>query len=134
MKRREKEHAELASIVQSSENAIIGMTPEGVITSWNPGAEEIYGYRAEEVLGQSLDPLFPDRDRAEAMRILREVGAGRRVGPFETEGSRKNGTGVQLSVSVSPIRDSARQGDCRLYDRPRHHRAQEGAAGPDRCR
>lgn len=107
MKRRDEEHARLASIVDSTENAIIGMTPDGIITSWNPGAEATYGYRADEMIGQSLDPLFPQRAPEQAARILEQIRGGHRVGPYETEGLHKDGTRVQLSVSVSPIHDAA---------------------------
>ena len=109
MKLRDEEHAKLASIVDASEEAIIGMALDGSITSWNPGAEATYGYGAGEMLGGSLDPLFLGRTPAEAEHVLQEVRAGRRVGPYQSEGLRKDGSRVQLSVSVAPIRNGGGQ-------------------------
>ncbi len=105
IKLRDEEHAKLASIVDASEEAIIGMALDGSITSWNPGAEATYGYVAREMLGGSLDPLFLGRTPGEAEHVLQEVRAGRRVGPYQSEGLRKDGSRVQLSVSVAPIRN-----------------------------
>ena len=107
IKRRDEEHERLASIVESSEDGIIGFDIAGAITTWNPAAERTYGYRANEILGQSLDRIFTDVCQTDVAHILGEVRAGRSVGPFETEGSPKNESGVQLSVIASPIRNSA---------------------------
>ncbi|MBX9677296.1 MAG: PAS domain S-box protein [Gemmataceae bacterium] len=95
---------QLAAIVESSEDAIIGCTLSGAVTIWNHGAERLFGYRAEEILGQPAATgarlHWPDELRA--MRLVRE---GEHVPPFETARRRKDGTQVHVSVSVSPIYD-----------------------------
>ena len=78
--------------------------PDGPITSWNRGAERLYGYTAEEILGRPLALLFPE-DRAEAARILSRIRQGERIPAFETVRRRKDGKGVEVMVSVSPVLD-----------------------------
>ena len=99
----------LAAIVASSDDAIISKTLDGIVTSWNPAAERIFGYPAAEIIGRPLLILFP-RDRIdEEDRILEEIRAGRRVEHFETVRIRKDGSAVTVSVSISPIVDGAGQ-------------------------
>jgi PAS domain S-box-containing protein len=97
--------SQLAAIVESSEDAIIGETPEGVVTSWNPGAERLFGFSAHEVIGQPVSILVPP-DRAEELGAAMErVRKGERVSPLETVRRRKDGTLVEVAVAVSPVRD-----------------------------
>ena len=99
----------LASIVESSDDAVIAKTPEGVITSWNPAAETMYGYKAEEIIGKSVSILeAPDRP-GEMVEILKKIRKGERVEHYETNRRRKDGKSIYISLTVSPIRDSAGQ-------------------------
>lgn len=95
----------LAAIVKSTDDAVIGKTPDGVITSWNPAAERIYGYRADEVVGQSITILCPPDRVGEIEEILAKIAGGERVVHHETVRRRKDGNPVSMSVTVSPIRD-----------------------------
>ena len=97
----------LAAIVESSDDAIIGKTLDGVITSWNAAAERMYGYAPEQVIGRSVAVIIPAERAGELERILGCVRRGERVGHFETKRVRKDGTVIEVSVSVSPIRDAA---------------------------
>jgi|GEM_PF-237046 len=97
------ERGRLAAIVESSTDAIIGKDPDGVITSWNDAAEQVYGYSADEAIGQSIEMIIPDL-AAEAERKLRAVrAAGDTVRSFEVVRRRKDGQLIDVSVSVSPI-------------------------------
>ncbi|HVS28779.1 MAG TPA: diguanylate cyclase, partial [Solirubrobacteraceae bacterium] len=89
----------------SSHDAIIGKDLDGVITSWNVGAERLYGYTAAEIAGKSISVLVPPGRDDELPEILRRVRGGERVDDFETVRSRKDGTQVDVSMTVSPIRD-----------------------------
>src|SRR3712207_200223 len=106
-KRAEEEHARLAAIVESSDDAIIGKTLNGIITSWNPGAQQIYGYSAEEAVGQPIFMLAPPERSDEIPVILERVRRGEKVKHFETVRVTKAGRRLDISLSVSPIRDSA---------------------------
>ncbi len=97
----------LAAIVESSADAIIGKTLEGVITSWNAGATGTYGYTADEMIGRNISVLFPPGRTDELVPILERLRRGGRVGHFETRRMRKDGTIVEVSVSVSPIWDAS---------------------------
>src|SRR5215469_3762664 len=97
----------LAAIVQSSEDAIISKTLEGRVTSWNKAAERIFGYAAEEMLGQPISLLAPTGRVDEMRRILDRIGEGGRVDHYETERRRKDGKIIQIALTVSPIRDQA---------------------------
>jgi PAS domain S-box-containing protein len=97
--------ARLAAIVESSDDAIISKTLEGVITSWNPAAERIYGYRAGEVVGKNISILIP-RDRPDELTgILEKIRRGERVEHFESIRIAKDQRRLNVSVTVSPIRD-----------------------------
>ena len=97
----------LASIVDSSDDAIFGKTLEGVITSWNRAAELMYGYAADEVIGQTASILLaPDRPK-ELDEILAKIRKGERVDHYETVRRRKDGTLVHVSLTVSPINNLA---------------------------
>jgi two-component system cell cycle sensor histidine kinase/response regulator CckA len=97
----------LAAIVESSDDAIVGKTLDGVITSWNRGAEGTYGYTAEEAIGRSITMLAPPGQAAEVLGILRRVGRGEAIPPFETVRVRKDGSRIDVSLTVSPVRDHA---------------------------
>jgi len=100
---------QLAAIVESSDDAIIGKTLDGRITSWNRAAETMFGYTADEAIGQGIQMLLP-RDRAlEEMAILAELSAGARITSFETVRRAKDGGLLDVSVTISPIRDAQGQ-------------------------
>jgi diguanylate cyclase (GGDEF)-like protein/PAS domain S-box-containing protein len=105
-KRVEQATASLAAIVASSDDAIIGQTLQGEITSWNPAAERIYGYPAAETLGRSISILCPSsREDDEATEMLVQVAAGERIDHFQTTRWRKDATVIDVAVTLSPIRD-----------------------------
>ncbi len=95
----------LASIVDSSDDAIIGKTLEGMITAWNPAAESMYGYTAQETLGKPVSILIPPDRQKETDEILAQIRKGKRVEHCETLRRRKDGTLVYVSLTVSPIHD-----------------------------
>jgi two-component system, cell cycle sensor histidine kinase and response regulator CckA len=97
----------LASIVQSSHDAIIGKTLDGTITSWNPGATRLYGYPEQEMLGRNAADLFPPHRRGEEPVLLARIAAGQRVEQHQTERLRRDGTPVTVSLTLSPILDTA---------------------------
>jgi PAS domain S-box-containing protein len=97
----------LAAIVDSSDDAIISKTPDGTITSWNRGAEIIYGYRADEIIGKPVSILVhPDRPN-EMEQILLRIRNRQRIEHYETERVRKDGKSISVSLSVSPIYDAS---------------------------
>jgi PAS domain S-box-containing protein len=96
----------LAAIVESSEDAIIGKTLQNVITSWNAGAERLYGYSAEQMVGRSMSVLVPLDRPDEIKDILAKVKTGVRVEHFETKRVHKDGTVIDVSLTVSPVRDA----------------------------
>jgi diguanylate cyclase (GGDEF)-like protein/PAS domain S-box-containing protein len=102
----EAERAHLAAVVESSNDAIISKTIEGTIISWNAGAERLYGYTADEVKGKSVSLLVPPGQEDDLPRILARVHAGERVDNYETVRARKDGTQVEVSLTVSPLRDA----------------------------
>jgi PAS domain S-box-containing protein len=95
----------LAAIVESSPDAITGQSLEGTMTDWNPGAERLYGYTADEIVGQPSVALSPPDRHGEMSDVLARVGAGERVEQFETVRVRKDGVAVDVSLSFAPIRD-----------------------------
>jgi PAS domain S-box-containing protein len=96
----------LATIVESSDDAIIGKTLDGAITSWNKGAEKLYGYSAAELLGQSISTLVPADRSEEVGQILSRVKRGERLEHFESVRVRKDGGLVDVSLSIFPLTDS----------------------------
>src|SRR5665648_715998 len=96
----------MAAIVESSEDAIIGETLKGVITSWNPAADRMYGYSGEEIVGKPIDLLIPEDRTGEIEAILAKISAGRPVEHLETIRVRRDGTVFPVSLTVSPIRDA----------------------------
>jgi PAS domain S-box-containing protein len=95
----------LAAIVNSSDDAIVGKTTDGVITTWNPAAERMYGYAAEEIIGQPITVLCPPDRAGEIHEILRKIGKDERVPYHETVRQRKDGTVFPVSVTISPVYD-----------------------------
>ena len=102
----EEDRARLAAIVESSDDAIIGKTLQGIITSWNEGAQRLFGYTAEEMVGQPVSRLIPADRLDEETEILARLRRGERVKHFETVRRRKDGSLVDVSLSTSPIRDA----------------------------
>ena len=97
----------LASIVDSSDDAIVSKTLEGVITSWNRGAERLFGYPAKEAIGQPISMIIPLERRDEETRILARLRQGEPIEHFDTVRVRKDGTRVEISLSISPVRNAA---------------------------
>ena len=97
----------LASIVDSSGDAIVSKTLEGVITSWNTGAERLFGYTANEAIGQHISMVIPLDRRDEETSILSRLSQGERIEHFDTIRLRKDGTVLEVSLSISPVRDAA---------------------------
>lgn len=95
----------LAAIVESSEDAIISKDLNGVVTSWNKAAERIFGYRAEEIIGQSITLLIPPELQDDEPVILAKIRAGERIEHFETIRVSKGGERLNISLTVSPIKD-----------------------------
>ncbi len=96
---------QLAAIVESSSDAIIGKKLDGTITSWNHSAEKLYGYTEKEAIGQNISMLFPKDLKKELPHILKKVMQGETVHHYETVRVHKNGTPLNVSISISPIRD-----------------------------
>lgn len=99
----------LTALVESSEDAIVAKDLDGVITDWNPGAERLFGYSREEIIGRPVTLLIPDDRQDEEPSILARIRAGERVEHYETIRKRKDGSLLDISLTISPIRDSAGQ-------------------------
>jgi PAS domain S-box-containing protein len=97
----------LASIIDASDDAIISKNLGGIITSWNKGAEQLFGYFANEVIGKSITILAPPERRGEDYAILESVRRGDRVAHYETVRQRKDGSPIDVSLTISPIRGAA---------------------------
>jgi two-component system sensor histidine kinase VicK len=105
-KRAEEARARLAAIVQSSDDAIIGKTPDGIVTSWNRGAQRLYGYSAEEVVGQHISILVPPNHSNDVPNLLERLRRGERISHYETVRATKDGKLLDVSLTLSPIKDS----------------------------
>ena len=108
----ERKHAEaamyrLAAIVESSDDAIIGKNLQGIITNWNKGAEQIFGYLAEEIIGESIKVLIPPEYQSEEDMILERLRRGERIDHYETVRQRKHGELIDVSLTISPIKDTS---------------------------
>jgi PAS domain S-box-containing protein len=103
----ERDARQLAAIVESSDDAIISKNLEGIIQTWNDGAERLFGYSKEEAIGQPITLLIPSDRQDEEPRILARIRKGERVHHFETVRRRKDGSLVDISLTVSPLRDRA---------------------------
>ena len=103
-KKVENRLANLAFIVESSKEAILSLSNQGIITSWNKSAVELFGYDEEEILGKHESILIPDEEMDGAKDILEKLMVGKPVDPFETSRKRKDGTLIDVQITVSPIR------------------------------
>jgi PAS domain S-box-containing protein len=99
--------ARLAAVVESSDDAIIGKTLDGIVTAWNRGAEKIFGYSSSEMVGKPILMLLPPDRTQEEAGILARIRCGECVGHFETVRVRKDGTYIDVSVTISPIKNSS---------------------------
>ena len=106
-KQAEESRAQLAQIVEHSEDAIIGKDLQGIITSWNGGAEKIFGYSAGEMVGTSIQRLIPEEQQPEEDGILAKIRRGESVEHFETVRLTRDGRLMEVSVTASPIKDAA---------------------------
>ncbi len=106
-KRAEEAQERLVSIMNSSDDAIVGKTLAGIITDWNPGAEELFGYSAAEAIGKPMTLIFPPELVKDEAEILPRIALGESVKHYETVHVRKDGRRVDVSVTVSPIRNHA---------------------------
>ncbi len=98
-------NSRLAAIVSSSDDAIVGKNIDGVVTDWNQGAQLIFGYRADEMIGKPVSLLLPPELEGEEEAILGRIRKGERVDHFETRRRRKDGTVIDVSVTISPVFD-----------------------------
>lgn len=96
----------LAAIVESSDDAIVGKDLNGIIKSWNQGAERIFGYKSSEVIGKSVTILIPKERHVEEAEFLRRIRKGEQVKHFETVRRRKNGSVIDVSLTISPVKDA----------------------------
>jgi PAS domain S-box-containing protein len=101
----EEARGRLAAIVEASDDAIVSKDLNGVITSWNLGAERLFGYPASDAIGRSVTMLIPPEHHDEESRILGRIRAGERIASFETRRLRRDGTLVDVSLTISPILD-----------------------------
>ncbi|NLR57607.1 PAS domain S-box protein [Chitinophaga polysaccharea] len=95
----------MAAIVEYSDDAIIGKTLEGIVTSWNPAAERLFGYTAEEMIGTSITRIIPPDKLMEEPIILQQLRDGQRIDHFETKRVTKDGTLLDISLTISPVKD-----------------------------
>jgi PAS domain S-box-containing protein len=97
----------LAAIVESSDDAIIGKDPDGIITFWNRAAERIFGFSAEEAIGQPITLIIPEDRHHEETEVLARIRRGEAVRHFETQRRRRDGTPIDISLTISPVRDAS---------------------------
>ena len=93
------------SIVESTDDAVISKTTQGIVTSWNAAAEQLFGYRADEMIGQPMLRLLPPERQSEEVEILRRIAAGQRIAHFQTQRCHRDGHRLAVSVTISPVRD-----------------------------
>ena len=105
-KRADLDAQRLASIVESSDDAIVSKNLDGIITSWNRGAERVFGYMAEEVIGKSVTILIPPDRMNEERDIIERLRRGERVDHYDTIRCRKNGSLIDVSLTISPVKDA----------------------------
>lgn len=98
-------HSRLAAIVESSNDAIVSKNLDGIITSWNEAACRLFGHTSEEMVGQSILKIIPEDLHSEEAEILRKIRAGERIEHYETRRVRKDGETIEVSLTISPIRD-----------------------------
>ncbi len=105
--RAEDAQLRLAAVIETSDDAIVSKTLDGVVRTWNQGAERIFGYSADDMVGKPIHLLLPVERRHEEDEILRRLQAGERVDHFETVRVRKDGRRIDVSVTISPMRDAS---------------------------
>ena len=93
------------AIVESTDDAVISKTTQGIVTSWNAAAEQLFGYRADEMIGQPMLRLLPPDRQSEEVEILRRIVAGQRIAHFQTQRCHRDGHRLPVSVTISPVRD-----------------------------
>jgi PAS domain S-box-containing protein len=103
----EQARVHLAAIIASSEDAIVSKTLEGIVTSWNAAAERLFGFTAEEMIGQPITRIIPQELHYEETEILTKLRRGERIERYETTRVHKEGTRLQISLTISPVRNSA---------------------------
>ncbi len=106
--RAEEERHRLAQVVESTQDAVLSKNLEGLITSWNPAAERMYGYSAKETIGEHISLLIPADHKNEELEILARVRRGERVETYETERIRKDGARIDVALTISPIKHPKR--------------------------
>src|SRR5690606_34047237 len=106
-KREDMDAYRLAAIVESSQDAIISKDLTGIIMSWNRSAERLFGYRAEEVIGKPIGTIIPPGREEEGLELLTRLRRGERIEHFETIRLRKDGSLIDVSLAISPIRDAS---------------------------
>ena len=100
-------HTWLAALIQGSDDAIVSKSTDGIIESWNPAAERIFGYSEVEAVGQPITLIIPPGLRLEEQRLLDRLRAGERIERFETTRVRKDGRFIEVSLTISPVRDGS---------------------------
>src|SRR5829696_7197876 len=103
----EREAFRLAAIIDSSEDAIISKNLDGIVQTWNKAAERMFGYAADDIVGRSITTIIPADRRGEEDSVLSRIRAGTSIEHFETVRQRRDGSLIDISLSVSPIRDAA---------------------------
>src|SRR5579864_4516097 len=103
----ERAQAHLAAIVDSSEDGIVSKTLEGIVTSWNKAAERLFGYTAQEMIGQSIKKIIPPESQHEETEILAKIRAGERIERYEAVRIHKDGHRLYISLTISPVRDAS---------------------------
>jgi len=106
-KHTEQIRSQLAAIVDSSDDAILSKSLNGIVLTWNQGAERMYGYSAEEIIGKSVSILIPPEQPGELQEILEHLKKGEVLRRYETKRMKKNGDCIDVSVTLSPVRDAA---------------------------
>lgn len=102
----DESRSRLASIVESSDDAIVSKNLDGIVTSWNQAACRLFGHTSEEMIGESILKIIPEDLRQEETEILRKIRAGERIDHYETRRIRKSGEIIEVSLTISPIRNS----------------------------
>ncbi len=105
LKRTEETSLKLASIVESSDDAIIGMTLDGIISSWNKGAENVFGYSSYEIIGKPISILINDQDQEEEALLVEKIRNGEHIKLYRTKRRKKDGSEFEVSLTISPIRN-----------------------------
>jgi PAS domain S-box-containing protein len=106
-RRIELDRQQMAALVESAEDAILSKSLEGIVRSWNPGAERMLGYRADQIIGKPVTLLIPDSRMDEELMIIEKIRSGQRVAHFETVRRRADGSLIEVSLTISPITNRA---------------------------